>query len=97
MRIPSGRVTTYGQLAREAGLGRRARFVGQVMARLPPDSPVPWHRVVCAGGRLAFPADSRAYARQRARLEAEGVAFDGTRVNLRRHGWQATLDEILWG
>jgi methylated-DNA-protein-cysteine methyltransferase related protein len=83
--------------AREAGLGRRARFVGQVMARLPADSPVPWHRVVCVGGRLAFPADSPAYGDSAPGWRRKAVAFDGARVDLQRHGWQVTLDEILWG
>lgn len=96
-RIPAGRVSSYGQVAREAGLGRRARFVGQVMARLPAGSEVPWHRVLKADGRLAFPPDSAAHRRQRARLEQEGVSFTGARVNIDRYGWRATLDELLWG
>jgi methylated-DNA-protein-cysteine methyltransferase related protein len=95
--IPPGRVATYGQVAREAGLGRRARFVGRVLARLPEGSTVPWHRVLRAGGQLAFPPGSEAYLRQRAALEAEGVAFRGRRVDLASHGWRTSLDELLWG
>ncbi len=95
--IPAGRVATYGQVAREAGLGRRARFVGRVMARLPAGSKVPWHRVLRAGGEPAFPVDSESYRRQRTLLEAEGVRFIGRRVDLEAHGWRATLDELLWG
>lgn len=94
--IPRGRVATYGEVAREAGLGRRARFVGRVMARLPPGAGVPWHRVLCAGGRLAFEPGSAAYLRQRRLLEKEGVRFAGHRVDLERHGWRAALDELLW-
>lgn len=96
-RIPAGRVSTYGQVAREAGLGRRARFVGQVLSRLPAGSEVPWHRVLKADGRLAFPPDSAAYRRQRALLEQEGVPFAGARTDLDCYGWRATLDELLWG
>lgn len=95
--IPAGRVATYGQVAREAGLGRRARFVGRVMARLPEGSDVPWHRVVRAGGQIAFPAGSEGRRRQRERLEAEGVVFEGQRIDMERSGWRASLDELLWG
>jgi len=95
--IPPGRVATYGQVAKEAGLGRRARFVGRVMARLPEGSDVPWHRVVRAGGEIAFPAGSEGRRRQRSRLEAEGVAFDGEKIDMLRCGWRARLDELLWG
>lgn len=95
--IPPGRVATYGQVAREAGLGRRARFVGRVMSRLPAGSDVPWHRVVRAGGEIAFPRDSEGRRRQRGLLEAEGVAFEGERVDMLRCGWRASLDELLWG
>ena len=95
--IPPGRVATYGQVAKEAGLGRRARFVGRVMARLPEGSDVPWHRVVRAGGEFAFAEGSAHYRRQRELLAAEGVVFSGRRVDLEASGWRATLDELLWG
>lgn len=94
--IPPGRVATYGEVAREAGLGRRARFVGRVLARLPRGHRLPWHRVLCAGGRLAFEPGSAAFRRQRGRLEQEGVRFKGNIVDLGRHGWRASLDELLW-
>jgi methylated-DNA-protein-cysteine methyltransferase-like protein len=95
--IPPGRVATYGQVAKEAGLGRRARFVGRVMSRLPGGSNVPWHRVVRAGGEIAFPPGSEGRRRQRSLLEAEGVSFDGERIDMVRCGWRASLDELLWG
>jgi alkylated DNA nucleotide flippase Atl1 len=41
------------------------------------DATLPWQRVVRADGSLAKGA------RQRARLEAEGVAFRGERVDMR--------------
>lgn len=85
--IPPGRVVSYGQLAAMAGLGRAARWVGRVLAQLPDDSRLPWHRVVAAGGRLSLPADSRAGQEQRARLRAEGLQVAGERVDIRRHGW----------
>ena len=49
-RIPRGRVATYGQVARVAGLPGRARQVGYAMYALAAGSTVPWHRVVNAQG-----------------------------------------------
>ncbi len=40
-RIPRGRVASYGQVARLAGLASHARLVGYAMAALPDASPVP--------------------------------------------------------
>ena len=74
-RIPSGRVATYGQVAELAGLPGRARLVGHTLSRLPADTGLPWHRVVNSQGRLSFPPGSPGHARQRERLEAEGVAL----------------------
>lgn len=85
--IPSGRVISYGELARLAGLGRAARWVGQMLGRLPEGTQLPWHRVIGAGGRLSLPPDSPAGLEQRARLRAEGVYLEGSRVDLRRYGW----------
>jgi methylated-DNA-protein-cysteine methyltransferase-like protein len=85
--IPSGCVVSYGDLAALAGLGRAARWVGQTLGRLPEDTQLPWHRVIGAGGRLSLPADSPSGMEQRARLRAEGVQLNGTRVDMRRHSW----------
>jgi methylated-DNA-protein-cysteine methyltransferase-like protein len=96
-RVPPGAVATYGQIAREAGLGRRARRVGQALRRLPAGSDVPWHRVINARGEISLPAGSAAGDTQRQRLEAEGVVFHAGRVDLDRFGWRPSLDELLWG
>jgi methylated-DNA-protein-cysteine methyltransferase-like protein len=96
-RIPPGQVATYGQVAREAGLGRRARMVGRALRSLPPGSGVPWHRVVNARGEISLPASSDSGKEQRSRLQAEGVVFSDGRIDLDRFRWQPSLDELLWG
>lgn len=98
-RIPRGKVSTYGNVAQVAGLPRRARLVGTVLRQTPASVSLPWYRVINAGGRISLPAGSDSYARQRRKLEAEGVIFRGDRVDLRRYGWPARdeeLDELLW-
>lgn len=98
-RIPKGKVSTYGDIADVAGYPRRARLVGTVLKKTPAASGVPWFRVINAGGRISFPAGSTAHARQRGKLQSEGVVFRGDRVDLKRYGWPARakqLDELLW-
>jgi methylated-DNA-protein-cysteine methyltransferase related protein len=97
--VPRGKVTTYGAVAERAGWPRRARLVGRVLAALPKGSAVPWHRVVAAGGRIAFPEGAPARDRQIHRLRREGVDASSGRVDLRRHGWsrsEGDLDRWLW-
>ena len=75
-KIPAGRVATYGDVARAAGLPGRARLVGRVLRESPSSDSLPWHRVVAAGGRLAVGAYApHAALTQRMRLEREGVRF----------------------
>jgi alkylated DNA nucleotide flippase Atl1 len=74
--IAPGRVTTYADLSPEA-----PRYAGSVLAAHH-DPEVPWQRVVRADGSLAQGA------RQRALLEAEGVPFEGERVDMRA-AWMA--------
>ena len=86
--IPAGTVATYGQVAEMAGLPGRARQVGYAMRTLPPDSGVPWHRVVNAGGRISRRRDPDGEWLQRALLEAEGIEFEGQdRLPLKRYQW----------
>lgn len=85
--IPPGRVATYGQVARLAGLGRAARLVGRTLKTLPDDSRLPWHRVVNAAGKISLPMDGGGRI-QRQRLEDEGVTFVNGRIDLQVYGWQ---------
>jgi methylated-DNA-protein-cysteine methyltransferase-like protein len=71
--IPRGQVSTYGAVARAAGLPGRARLTGFALKAAPKELNLPWHRVVGAGGRIAFPKSSAPYREQVRRLRAEGV------------------------
>jgi methylated-DNA-protein-cysteine methyltransferase related protein len=89
MAIPSGRVATYGQVAAAAGLPGRARLVGRALRELPPDSAVPWHRVVGAGGRISPRGDGESEREQRLLLADEGVTFaPNGRIRLAQHAWE---------
>lgn len=89
-RIPRGRVATYGQVARLAGLPGHARQVGYAMAALRDGTLVPWHRVINAAGRVSpRRAGPGAGIRQRQLLEGEGVAFGASgAVPLARYRWE---------
>jgi len=87
-RIPHGRVATYGQVARLAGLRNGARQVGYALHALPEGIPVPWHRVINAKGMISLPRRSGAYALQKRLLEDEDVEFLKERVELGKYGWR---------
>jgi len=86
--VPQGCVVSYGELARLAGLGRAARWVGRTLSQLPEDTRLPWHRVLGAGGRISLPVGSASGDEQRARLRSEGVSILNNRVDIQRHGWR---------
>jgi len=76
-RIPRGRVATYGQVARLAGLPGHARLVGYALSALPEGSTLPWHRVVNAKGRISMRSTGSGMdVLQRLRLKRERVSFD---------------------
>ncbi|HUO97008.1 MAG TPA: methylated-DNA--[protein]-cysteine S-methyltransferase [Steroidobacteraceae bacterium] len=93
-KVPRGSVTTYGGVAARAGFPRRARLVGHALKVAPKTLSLPWHRVVGAGGRIAFPPGSAAHREQRRRLIAEGILVVRGRVQLPR---APDLDALLWG
>ena len=78
--IPAGVVSTYGDVARAAGLPGRARQTGYALKHTPQGLHLPWHRVVGAGGKLAFPPGSSAFHEQTRRLRGEGVKVENGRV-----------------
>ena|SRR5438445_10804502 len=85
-RIPRGRVTSYGAIARALGDPRGARTVGWALRACPDD--VPWHRVVNAQGKISW-RPTGGYHLQRAFLREEGVRFTrGGRIDLRKFSWK---------
>jgi methylated-DNA-protein-cysteine methyltransferase related protein len=79
--IPRGRASTYGAVARAAGLPGRARLTGYALRNAPREMNLPWHRVVGAGGRIVFPSGTRGHREQTRRLRAEGVAVTAGRID----------------
>jgi methylated-DNA-[protein]-cysteine S-methyltransferase len=72
-RIPRGRVTTYGELARALG-SNGFRAVGNAMNKNPYAPGVPCHRVVGSDGKLTGFAGG--LPKKRAMLIREGVRID---------------------
>ncbi len=88
LKIPKGKVATYGQLAKLAGNPKDARAVGVCM-RINLDAPhTPCHRVVAADGSLTGYSGIGGIAKKKAMLLAEGVSFSGDRVDMTRSHWQ---------
>lgn len=84
--VPSGKVTTYGDLAAFAGHPYAARIVGG-MAHYGDDN-LPWHRLVNRFGGLASGYHGGREA-QAAHLEAEGVTCTNFIVdNFKDRRWQ---------
>lgn len=78
MRVPRGKVTTYGEIARAIGHPRASKAVGKILNKNPDPIRVPCHRVVMSNGTLG----GYAYGKEmkKALLEKEGLSFAGERV-----------------
>jgi methylated-DNA-[protein]-cysteine S-methyltransferase len=90
-RVPRGKVTTYGAIARRLGSRRYSRAVGGAIAGNPLPLVIPCHRVVLASHKvgnygLAGRKPSEGGYVKRALLEREGVRFQGDKVS----------EESLW-
>ena len=83
VKIPEGKVMTYGQVAAMCGKPRAARLVGGIAHFSDPS--LPWKRVVNKQGEVAsgYPGGKIA---QKKHLEAEGVDFTGEfTVDMEKH------------
>ena len=75
-RIPVGRVTTYGDVARLAGRPGAARAVGNIL-REAGTAGLPYHRVIGANGKLGGYSN---VSLKRSLLAAEGLTVAPGRV-----------------
>lgn len=84
--IPHGKVTSYGEVAKMAGFPGYARHVGKLLARLPKDSTLPWHRVLNSQGQISLKNEDM--LRQKKKLCAEGIEVsESGRVRMRVYRW----------
>ncbi len=85
-KIPRGRVTTYGAIARRLGGKRYSRAVGTAVAKNPFPLIVPCHRVVPVSGKVGNygmggrEPSTGTYMKRRL-LELEGVKFQNQKVS----------------
>jgi methylated-DNA-[protein]-cysteine S-methyltransferase len=73
LKIPAGKVTTYGDLAKALGNPSASRIVGRILGQNPNPIKVPCHRVVMSDGKLGGYAYGT--AKKRGLLEKEGLSF----------------------
>ena len=85
-KIPKGKVSTYGDIARGVG-SKDARKVGWAL-HANKDEACPCHRVVNREGKLAENIAFDGWEEQKRRLEAEGVGF--------KNEMHVDLDKYLW-
>ena len=74
--IPVGRVASYGDVAKMAGLPGYARYVGYLLKSVPTDTSLPWHRVVRSDGTIP----QETFVKQKPKLLAEKVVLKGRKV-----------------
>jgi len=92
--LPRGSVISYGALAALCGRPRGARWAARCLSQLPQGHDLPWHRVLRADGKVAFPSGSASYELQCERLRAEGIEVRNGRVRMQP---APSLDELLFG
>ena len=73
IKIPAGKASTYGDLAKVLGNPSASREVGRILGKNPNPIVVPCHRVVMSDGRLGGYAYGS--TRKRELLEKEGISF----------------------
>ncbi len=90
-KIPKGKVSTYGRIAKLAKV-KSARPVGNWLhTHGKPISIVPCHRVVNAQGKLALNFGAKGGIKtQKKRLENEEVKVENYKVDLDKYLWKPT-------
>jgi len=88
--IPKGKVSSYGAIARAAGLPNGARQTVRVLHSLSEKHNLPWYRVVRSNGSIAL-NEGEGKELQISLLRSEGVEVspDGI-VDLKRYGAKFT-------
>lgn len=92
-KIPYGKVTSYGAIAKAIGSGRSARMVGWAMNASHNLEDVPAHRVVNRNGLLTGKHHFEGTNLMQQLLESEGVVVvDNQIVDFEKHFWTPEVE-----
>ena len=85
--VPSGKVLTYGLVAKLAGNPRGARQVSRILYSLTKKFNLPWHRIINSKGEISLKFEGG--EQQRMLLEREGVEFStNQKIDLKKYLWK---------
>ena len=91
--IPSGRVSTYGLIAKYLGSIKSSRVVGYAMNASHQNSEIPAHRVVNRVGLLTGKHHFSGRTLMKDLLESEGVKIQNDRVvNFKKFVWDPSKE-----
>lgn len=91
-RIPYGRVTSYGAIARAIGAAKSARMVGYALGNSPGD--VPAHRVLNRNGVLTGKHHFPGTKLMQQLLENEGLVVSNDQVqDFKKYFWEPSTNE----
>ena len=86
--IPYGRVASYGQIARLAGIPKHSRLVGYVLKHMDADSSLPWYRVINSQGKISLSKlNDQGQNIQAQLLLAEGILVIEDKVKMKVFQW----------
>ena len=88
-KIPSGKISTYGQIADLNYAYGRARQVGWALRRLKLPSNIPWHRVINSKGEITMRISRNGTDwMQKKLLINEGIKFDSRmKIDIKKYLW----------
>lgn len=79
-KIPYGRVTSYGEIAKFLGSAKSARMVGWAMNKTHNDETIPAHRVVNSKGLLTGKHHFDGTNLMQQLLESEGIVIKNNKI-----------------
>lgn len=95
-KIPYGRVTSYGAIAKQIGIRRSARLVGWILNSFKNRPEIQAHRVVNRKGLLTGQGHFSPEWPMENRLASEGIPVDNNQiVDFQKYFWDPIESEII--
>ncbi|HXG05731.1 MAG TPA: MGMT family protein [Nitrososphaera sp.] len=91
LKVPEGKVTTYGDIAKALGCPWASRAIGRILNKNPNPIVVPCHRVVMSDGSIGGYAFGK--TRKKELLKKEGLRFSDDRI-LHFTSYRVSLEKL---